>query len=167
MHELVALHLFWNLGDTALYVFGKKHVHSWAKFKIRLVRKSWRKNHCLEIQFFKVVFFPSNFWNIIVIWQFSWVILNFVQECYHLENKVGEVDFIKIRWLVKFQSPPALVGPLGIKTLPFLEGLQNLLLSLYFWGNVPFPSCRYRNKIASNFLIATSKINICSMLFFI
>ena len=72
------------------------------------------------------------------------MILNYAQECYYLENKVGVVDYTKARGLVKFQSPrigkiskaagPA--GPLGFKTLPFLGRLQNLLLPLYFRGNV-------------------------------
>ena len=43
------------------------------------------------------------------------VILNFAQECYYLENKVGVVDFTKARGLVKFQSPRALAGPWALK----------------------------------------------------
>ena len=123
--------------------------HSWAKFKIVLVRKQERKfyyfmakfqgsgfsfqslNQNIKvvvfpsnfwfqkfkvvvfpsnfwIQFFKVVVFPSNFWNTTIIWRFFRVILNFAQECYYLENKVGVVDFTKARGLVKFQSPRAL-----------------------------------------------------------
>ena len=94
------------------------------------------------IQFFKVVVFPSNFWNITIIWRFFRVILNLAQECYYLENKVGVVDFTKARGLAKFQSPQSLVHhgePLGFKTLPFLGRLQNLLLPLYFQGNVSLP----------------------------
>ena len=67
--------------------------------------------------------------------------MNLAQECYYLENKVGVVDFTKARGLAKFQSPQALVHhgePLGFKTLPFLGHLQNLLLPLYFRGNVSF-----------------------------
>ena len=56
------------------------------------------------IQNFKVVVFPSNFWNTTIIWQFFRVILNFAQECYYLENKVGVVDFTKACGLGKFQS---------------------------------------------------------------
>ena len=78
-------------------------------------------------QNFKVVVFPSNFWKTTIIWQFFRVILNFSQECYYLKNKVGVVDFTKAR------GP---FGPLGFKTLPLLGRLQNLLLPLYFWGNV-------------------------------
>ena len=78
-------------------------------------------------QNFKLVVFPSNFWKTTIIWQFFRVILNFSQECYYLKNKVGVVDFIKAR------------GPLGFKTLPLLGHLQNLLLPLYFWGNVSLP----------------------------
>ena len=73
--------------------------------------------------------FPSNFWKITIIWHFFRVILNFAQDCYYLENKVGVVDFTKAREVVKFQSPRAF-GALG--------HLQNLLLPLYFWGNVSF-----------------------------
>ena len=117
-------------------------LHSWAKFKIVLVRKSGRKfyyfmtkfqgsgfsfqslNQNIKvvvfpsnfwIQFFKVVVFPSNFWNTTIIWRFFRVILNFAQECYYLENKVGVVDFTKARGLVKFQSPRALAGPWALK----------------------------------------------------
>jgi hypothetical protein len=43
------------------------------------------------------------------------VILNFAQECYYLENKVGVVDFTKARGLVKFQSLRALAGPWALK----------------------------------------------------
>jgi hypothetical protein len=43
------------------------------------------------------------------------VILNFAQECYYLENKVGVVGFTKARGLVKFQSPRALAGPWALK----------------------------------------------------
>jgi hypothetical protein len=39
------------------------------------------------------------------------VILNFAQECYYLENKVGVIDFTKAGGLLKFQSPNALAGP--------------------------------------------------------
>jgi hypothetical protein len=55
---------------------------------------------------------------------------------------VGVVDFIKARGLVKFQSQRAL----GFKTLPILGRLQDLLLPLYFQGNV---SLFY--KVLSNF----------------
>ena len=41
--------------------------------------------------------------------------MNFAQECYYLENKVGVVDFTKARGLVKFQSPQALAGPWALK----------------------------------------------------
>jgi hypothetical protein len=41
--------------------------------------------------------------------------LNFAQECYYLENKVGVVDFTKARGLVKFQSPQALAGTWALK----------------------------------------------------
>ena len=47
-----------------------------------------------------------------------------------LKNKVWVVDFTKAR------GP---FGPLGFKTLPILGHLQNLLLPLYFWGNVSLP----------------------------
>ena len=67
------------------------------------------------IQFFNVVVFPSNFWNVTIIWRFFRVILNFAQECYYLENKVGVVDFTKARGLVKFQSPRVLAGPWALK----------------------------------------------------
>jgi hypothetical protein len=67
------------------------------------------------IQFFKVVVFPSNFLNITIIWQFFRVILNFAQERYYLENKVGVVHFTKARGMVKFQSPRALAGPWALK----------------------------------------------------
>ena len=50
---------------------------------------------------------------------------------HYLKNKVGVVDFTKAR------GP---FGPLGFKTLPLLGHLQNLLLPLYFWGNVSFLS---------------------------
>ena len=43
------------------------------------------------------------------------MILNFAQECYYLENKVGVVDFTKARGMVKFQSPRALAGPWALK----------------------------------------------------
>ena len=80
------------------------------------------------------VVFPSNFWKTTIIWQFFRVILNFSQECYYLKNKVGVV-VTNARGLVKFQSPRA-------RTLPILGHLQNLLLPLYFWGNVSLP-CMY------------------------
>ena len=54
------------------------------------------------------------------------VILNFAQECFYLENKVGVVDFTKACGLVKFP------------TLPILGCLQNLLPPLYFRGKVSF-----------------------------
>ena len=47
------------------------------------------------------------------------MILNFAQECYYLENKVGVVDFTKAREIGRF---------------------QNLLLPLSFQGNVSFQS---------------------------
>ena len=50
------------------------------------------------IQFFKIVVFPSYFWNTII-WQVFRVILNFAQECYYLENKVRVVHFTKARGL--------------------------------------------------------------------
>ena len=56
-------------------------------------------------------------------WQFFRMISNFAQECYYLKNKVGLVDFTKPCRLVKFQSP-------------ILGRFQNLLLPLYFRGNV-------------------------------
>ena len=40
----------------------------------------------------------------------EYVILNFAQVYYYLENKVGVVDFTKARGLVKLQSLRALVG---------------------------------------------------------
>ena len=55
------------------------------------------------------------------------MILDFAQECYYLKNKVGVVDFTKARRLVKFQN---------LWALQALGHLQNLLLPLYFWGNV-------------------------------
>ena len=61
-----------------------------------------------RIKFFKVF---SGFLNTTIILQFFRVILNFVQECYYLENKVGVVDFTKACGFVKFQSPQALAGP--------------------------------------------------------
>ena len=76
------------------------------------------------IEKIKVVVFPSIFWKITIIWQFFRVILNFTQEYYYLENKVGVVNFTKASGLVKFQSPQA------------LGRLENLLLPLYFRGNV-------------------------------
>ena len=110
--------------------------HSWAKFKIVLVRKPKRKFSCVLygkilrywfflpifeskfqgsgfsfkfwIQFFKVVVFPSIFWNTTMIWQVLRVVLNFSLECYYFKNKVGVLDFTKARGLVKFQSPRAL-----------------------------------------------------------
>ena len=66
------------------------------KFKVVVFPSNfWFRN-------FKVVVFPSNFWKTTIIWQFFRVILNFAQECYYLENKVGVVDFTKARGLVKF-----------------------------------------------------------------
>ena len=41
--------------------------------------------------------------------------MNFAQECYYLENKVGVVDFTKAHGLVKFQSSWALSGPWALK----------------------------------------------------
>ena len=79
------------------------------------------------IQNFKVVVFPSNFWKTTIICQFCRVILTFAQECYYLKTKVGVVDFTKACGVVKFQSPRALQA---------LGHLKNLLLPLYFWGNV-------------------------------
>ena len=58
------------------------------------------------------------------------VILNFSQECYYLKNKLGVVDFTKTSGLVKFQS---------LRALRALGLLQNLLLPLYFRGNVSLP----------------------------
>jgi hypothetical protein len=52
------------------------------------------------------------------------VILNFAQECYYLENKVGVVDFTKARGLVKFQSPQTLAGPLALKQYHSLGNLM-------------------------------------------
>ena len=133
----------WMVKSTSPQVFSDGNEHSWAKFKILLVRKPGRKfyyfmakfqgsgfsfqslNQNIKvvvfpsivwfqkfkvvvfpsnfwIQFFKVVVFPSNFWNITIIWRFFRVILNFAQECYYLENKVGVVDFTKACRLVKF-----------------------------------------------------------------
>ena len=46
---------------------------------------------------------------------------------------MGVVDFTKARRLVKFQKPT------GFQTLPVLGRLQNLLLPLYFRGNVSLP----------------------------
>lgn len=119
--------------------------HSWAKFKIILVWKPGRKFYYIMTNFqgsgfsfqslnqnikvvvfpancwfqkFKVVFFPSNFWNITLIWRYIRVILNFAQECYYLENKVG---------IVVIQKPTDWRA---------LGCLQNLLLPLYFRGNV-------------------------------
>ena len=48
--------------------------------------------------------FLKNYHNL----QFFRGILNFAQECYYLENKVGVVDFTKARGVIKFQSPWAL-----------------------------------------------------------
>ena len=118
--------------------------HSWAKFKIVLVRKPGRKLYYFmakfqgsgflpifesiyqgsgffysnfsiskiqssmvfpsnfRIQFFKVVVFPSNFWNTTTIWRFFRVNLNFAQERYYLNNKVGVVDFANAQGLVMF-----------------------------------------------------------------
>jgi len=105
------------------------NLHSWAKFKIVLVRKPGRKFYYFMAKFqgsgfsfpslnqnikvvvfpsnfwfqnFKVVVFPSNFWKTTIIWQFFRVILNFSQECYYLKNKVGVVDFAKAQGLVNF-----------------------------------------------------------------
>ena len=90
------------------------------------------------IQNFKVMVFPLNFWNTNVIWLIFIVILNFAQECYYLKNKVGVVDFTNAQGLVKFQSPRVLTGPRVFETLTILGRLQNLLLPLYFRGNVSY-----------------------------
>ena len=74
---------------------------------------------------FKVVLFASNFWNTTIIWQFFRVILNFVQECYYLENKEGVVGFTKSPWIGR---------------------LQNILLPLYFRGNVSLCWSRSRSN---------------------
>ena len=155
--------------------------HSWAKFKIVLVRKPGTKfyyfmakfqvsafsfqslNQNIKvvvfpstfwIQFFKVVVFPSNFLNITIIWQFFRVILNFAQEWYYLENKVGVVHFTKARGMVKFQSPRALAGPWALKyyqswgfckiyyshfifeVITFLSKIQNHSKKLSNYGNI-------------------------------
>ena len=128
IHQMLVNPPRYNLGDI-LYTIGKNRrqnnrlswflclfviskialvfLHSWAKFKIVLVRKPGRKfyyfmekfqgsgfsfqslNQNIKvvvfpsnfwIQFFKVVVFPSNFWNATIIWQILRVILNFSQE---------------------------------------------------------------------------------------
>ena len=75
------------------------------------------QGHGFSFQFLK------NYHNLTI----SRVILTFSQEFYYLKNKVGVVDFTKACRLVKFQSPRALQAH---------GHLQNLLLLLYFWGNV-------------------------------
>ena len=100
--------------------------HSWAKFKIVLVRKPGRKFYYFMTKFqgscfsfqslnqnIKVVVFPSNFWNTTIIWQFFRMILNFAQECYYLENKVGVVDFTKA---------PSLIFGRSVNPIPTGEG---------------------------------------------
>ena len=66
------------------------------------------------------------------------MILNFAQECYFLENKVGVVDFTKSPQIGKISKPVGPGGPLDFKILPVLGRLQNLLLPLYVQGNVSF-----------------------------
>ena len=59
-------------------------------------------------QIILVIFEGSGFsfenWNTTIIWWFFRVILNFAQDCYYLENKVGVVDFTKASRLGKFQT---------------------------------------------------------------
>ena len=49
---------------------------------------------------FPLNFLNSKYYHNLTIFR---VILNFAQECYYLENKVGVVDFTKAHGLVKFQ----------------------------------------------------------------
>ena len=56
-------------------------------------------------------------------------------------------------WKKKFgqKSPKTdTVGPLGFKTLPILGRLQNLLLLLYFWGNISLPYDLNRIRISES-----------------
>ena len=78
------------------------------------------------------------------------MILNFSQESYYLKNKVGIVDFTKARGVVNFQSPRALQA---------LGHLQNLLLQLYFWGNVSLPETQPNPKISLKFAVAILEIH--------
>ena len=88
--------------------------------------------------------FSRNFWNITIIWRFFRVILNFAQECYYLENKLGVVDFTKACGLVKFQSPQALA-------LSFLGRLKN-------HKRLPSPS-NVLGKTLTNFVYPDLKLH--------
>ena len=83
--------------------------HSWAKFKMVLVKKLKRKLYYFRVFEFKISSGFSlkclKYYHNLTIFR---VILIFAQECYYLENKLGVVDFTKARGMVKFQSPRAL-----------------------------------------------------------
>ena len=109
--------------------------HTWKNWKkIVLLQGIWIQNFKVHSGFsFKFL----NYYRNLIIFR---VILNFAQECYYFEYKVGLVDFTKARRLAKFQSQQVLVGPWALKHfwLPVLGRLQNLLLPLHVQGNHSF-----------------------------